>query len=153
MFTTTRRPPMSYTQLSASERNRLYELRTTTSLSMRAIGRELGRDSSTISRELVRNRSEGGYYLPDRAQQTMQTRRQQSKTTFSHVSETCIFEIKARLKQYHSPEQIAGRLKREGRARISHETIYQMIYADHEGLREYQKYLRQGRGKRRKRGA
>ena len=153
MFPTTKRHPMSYTQLSASERHRLYELRTTTSLSMRAIGRELGRDSSTISRELVRNRSEGGYYLPDRAQQTMQTRRQQSKTTFSHVSETCIFEIKARLKQYHSPEQIAGRLKREGRARISHETIYQMIYADHEGLREYQKYLRQGRGKRRKRGA
>ena len=152
MFPTTKRHPMSYTQLSASERNRLYELRTTTSLSMRAIGRELGRDSSTISRELMRNRSEEGYYLPDRAQQRMQTRRQQSKTAFSHVSETCIFEIKARLKQYHSQEQIAGRLKREGRARISHETIYQMIYADHAGLKAYQRYLRQGRGKRRKRG-
>ncbi|MEY3299848.1 MAG: hypothetical protein RLZZ597_3108 [Cyanobacteriota bacterium] len=141
---------MSYTQLRASERHRLYELRTTTALSMRAIGRELGRDASTISREVARNRSEGGYYLPGRAQQRMQTRRQQSKTGFSRVSEICIFEIKARLKQYHSPKQIAGRLKREGRARISHETIYQMIYADHEGLREYQKYLRQGRGKRRK---
>ena len=82
----------------------------------------------------------------------MQTRRQQSKSAFSHVSEDCIFEVKARLKEYHSPEQIAGRLKREGRARISHETIYQMIYSDHAGLREYQQYLRQGRGKRRKRG-
>jgi len=143
---------MSYTQLSASERNRLYELRTTTTLSMRAISRELGRAVSTISRELARNRSEGGYYLPDRAQQMMQTRRQQSKVAFSHVSEMCIFEIKQRLKQYHSPEQIAGRLKREDGEQISHETIYQMIYADHGGLKDYQKYLWQGRGKRRKRG-
>jgi len=56
------------------------------------------------------------------------------------------------VKQYHSPEQIAGRLKREEVTQISHETIYQMIYSDHAGVREYQKYLRQGRGKRRKRG-
>jgi len=119
---------------------------------MRAISRELRRDASTISRELARNRNEKGYYLPDSAQQKMQIRRQQSKTAFSCVSEHCIFEIKQRLKQYHSPEQIAGRLKREGGEQISHETIYQMIYADHEGLKDYQKYLRQGRGKRRKRG-
>jgi len=56
------------------------------------------------------------------------------------------------LKQYHSPEQIAGRLKHEGKASISHETIYQMIYANHAGLKDYQLSLRQGRGKRRKRG-
>jgi transposase, IS30 family len=143
---------MSYTQLSASERHQVYELRNTTALSMRAIARQLGRDQSTISRELARNKSEGGHYLPDSAQQKMQVRRQQSKTAFSCVSEICISEIKARLKLYHSPEQIAGRLKREGRVQISHETIYQMIYADYEGLKDYQKYLRQGRGKRRKRG-
>jgi len=152
MFTTTKRHPMSYIQLSASERHQVYELRNTTALSMRAIARKLGRDQSTISRELARNKSEGGHYLPDRAQQKMQVRRQQSKTAFSCVSEICISEIKQRLKRYHSPEQIAGRLKREGQAQISHETIYKMIYADHEGLKEYQKYLRQGRGKRRKRG-
>ncbi|XGB39507.1 MAG: helix-turn-helix domain-containing protein [Cyanobacteria bacterium LVE1205-1] len=51
---------MSYTQLSTAERNRLYGLKTTTSLSLRAMGRELGRDVSTISRELGRNRSEEG---------------------------------------------------------------------------------------------
>jgi IS30 family transposase len=152
MFTTTKRHPMSYTQPSASERNQVYELRTTTALSMRAIARQLGRDQSTVSRELARNRREDGHYLPDSAQQKMQVRRQQSKTAFSCVSEICIFEIKERLKQYHSPEQIAGRLKRERGARISHETIYQMIYADHEGLKVYQRYLRQGRGKRRRRG-
>jgi IS30 family transposase len=152
VFTTTKRHPMSYTQLSASERNQVYELRTTTGWSMRAIARQLGRNQSTVSRELARNRREDGHYLPDSAQQKMQVRRQQSKTAFSCVSEICIFQIKQRLKQYHSPEQIAGRLKQEGGARISHETIYQMIYADYEGLKAYQMYLRQGRGKRRRRG-
>jgi IS30 family transposase len=152
MFTTAKDTPMSYVQLTASERDRVYELRTTTDLSLRAIAQELGRNPSTISRELARNQGEGGFYLPDRAQQQMEQRRKQSKTAFSGITEQCLAEIKQRLKQRHSPEQIAGRLKREGTAKISHETIYRMIYADHEGMKAYQQYLRQGRGKRRKRG-
>jgi transposase, IS30 family len=147
---------MSYSQLSASERNRFYELRNTTDLSIRAIALELGRNQSTLSRELMRNQDEAATYLPDRAQQRMEERRRQSKTAFSNVSEVTIAEIKQRLKQYHSPEQIAGRLRQAGEASISHETIYQMIYRDHQGMKEYQQYLRQGRGRgrgrRRKRG-
>lgn len=143
---------MSYSQLTASERNRFYELRTTTDLSMRAIAKKMGRNQSTLSRELARNQSQAGIYLPDSAQQQMKERREQTKSRFSSASEQCIAEIKQRLRQYHSPEQIAGRLSRQGQATLSHETIYQMIYADHEGMKEYQQYLRQGRGKRRKRG-
>jgi IS30 family transposase len=143
---------MSYSQLTASERNEFYKLRTTTDLSIRMIAEQLGRHQSTLSRELARNQSERGIYLPDSAHQKMQERRRRSKSAFSGVTELCIAEIKQRLKQYHSPEQIAGRLKHEGNASISHETIYQMIYANHAGLKEYQSYLRQGRGKRRKRG-
>jgi hypothetical protein len=37
--------------------------------------------------------SEEGYDLPDRAQQRMQKRRQQSKTAFSQVTENCIFAV------------------------------------------------------------
>jgi IS30 family transposase len=143
---------MSYSQLTASERNQFYELRTTTDLSLRAIAKKLGRSQSTLSRELARNQSGNVIYLPEFAQQQMVERRRQSKTAFSGVTESSIAAIKQRLKQYHSPEQIAGRLKREGVASISHETIYQMIYADYQGLKEYQQYLRQGRSKRRKRG-
>ncbi len=151
---------MSYSQLTASERHRFYELRTTTDLSIRAIflregfanALELGRNQSTLSREWARNQSREKDYLPELAQQKMQERRSQSKSAFSSVSEICIAEIKERLKQYHSPEQIAGRLKRQGQASISYETIYRMIYADHQGLRAYQQYLGKGRGKRRKRG-
>ena len=82
----------------------------------------------------------------------MQERRKQSKIAFNNISEVCIGEIKQRLKQYHSPEQIAGRLKLEEQGSISHETIYRMIYADHQGLNDYQQYLRRKRGKQRKRG-
>jgi transposase, IS30 family len=91
--------------------------------------------------------------LPELAQQQRVERRRQSKTAFSGVAESSIAVIKARLQQYHSPEQIVGRLKREGVASISHETIYQMISADHQGLKVYQQYLRPGRGQRRKRGS
>lgn len=143
---------MSYTQLTLSERQQLHYLRTTTDLSLRAIAVKLGRNPSSLSRELDRNRNGEAVYWPDSAQAQMQARRQQSKTRFSGVSERCIAEIKWRLQQYHSPEQIAGRLRREEQDSISHETIYQMIYANHQGLQSYQQYLRQGRRKRRKRG-
>lgn len=142
---------MSYSQLSASERHQLYELRTTTTLSLRAIAKRLGRNQSTLSRELTRNQNANNIYLPDSAHQKMQERRQQSKIAFSCVTETCVAEIKCRLRQYHSPEQIAGRLRKEGQNSISHETIYKLIYADYQGLRRYRKYLRQGHGKRCKR--
>jgi len=49
--------PMSYTQLTVSERNQFYQLRTTTDRSMRAIEGKLGRSQSSLSRELARNQS------------------------------------------------------------------------------------------------
>jgi transposase, IS30 family len=60
-------------------------------------------------------------------------------------------QIKQRLELYHSPQQVSGRMKHEGLEYVSHETIYQMIYANHQGLGAYQQYLRQGQKKRRRR--
>jgi len=59
--------------------------------------------------------------------------------------------VKEGLKNYHSPEQIAGRLKKAGQESLSHETIYQMIYQNYRDWVKYQEYLRQGRGKRKSR--
>jgi IS30 family transposase len=81
----------------------------------------------------------------------MQTRRQQAKQPFMSVSLSVLKQLKQRLEQYHSPEQICGRLKREGLAALSHETLYQMIYANHQGLGAYQRYLRQGHKQRQRR--
>jgi transposase, IS30 family len=90
----------------ASEHHRLFELRTTTDLSLRAIAAELRRDASTLSREYRRNRNPAGQYFPEPAQAMMVERHSQAKLKFGHVSKVCITEIKQRLKQYHSPEQI-----------------------------------------------
>jgi transposase, IS30 family len=142
---------MSYTQLNTSERFELYEYRTIDKLTMDEVAFKMNRSKSTISRELKRNGFPGRGYLPDTAQMKMQTRRQKSNQKFMRISETSIHQIKQRLSQYHSPEQIAGRLKYEGLEDISHETIYQMVYANHQGLGAYQRYLRQGQKKRRRR--
>jgi IS30 family transposase len=143
---------MSYSHLSIDQRNYLYQLQQEQELSQREIAKLIGCSQSTICRELKRNKTEQGWYLPDTAQILAETKRRESKTTFNNITELTVNEIKARLKKYHSPEQIAGRLKMEGKEWVSHETIYQMIYQDYQGLGEYQKYLRQGRKKRKRRG-
>jgi transposase, IS30 family len=144
---------MSYTHFTTSERIRLYQLRITEKRSMETIARIMKRAKSSISRELKRN-TDGAYkvYLPDTAEVQMQRRRQASKPRFSRVSTATIDGIKARLKRYHSPEQIAGRLKQEGLPYVSYETIYQMIYADHADLGSYRVYLRQSRKQGRRKG-
>jgi len=145
---------MSYTHLTTAERIQLYTLRFKDKQSMTAIGAIMKRATSTISRELRRNTDKKTYgdYLPDTAQEKMRIRRASSKGRFNGISAITIEEIKQRLKQYHSPAQLAGRMKREGKATASYETIYQMIYADHQGLGIYKQYLRQKQKKRRRKG-
>jgi transposase, IS30 family len=144
---------MSYTHLSASERFQLYELREREHQSLGAIAKRLNRSKSTISRELKRNEAKKGLYLPDRAHLKMRYRRQASKHQFMGVTPETLLEIKVRLQQFHSPEQIAGRMNREGLSGVSYETIYQMIYANYQGLGEYRGFLRQARKQRRRKGA
>jgi transposase, IS30 family len=141
---------MSYSHLSTTERFKLYQYRITDKLTLDEIATEMKRSKSTISRELRRNRIDGKLYLPDTAQTQMQARRTQSKQKFSSISTSTIEAVKQRLQQYHSPEQLSGRMKHQGLDTVSHETIYQMIYADYQGLAAYQQYLRQGQKKRRR---
>jgi IS30 family transposase len=144
---------MSFKDLSPPERSELYKLRVTDQLSMSEIGRRMNRDKSTISRELSRNIDERwGVYLPDTAEVKMKARREKAKVKFQNVSVNTIAEIKERLEQHHSPEQIAGRMKLESVGKISYETIYLMIYANHQEMGIYQQYLRQKQKQRRRKG-
>ena len=142
---------MSFTHLSITERSELYQLRVIEQLSISEIGRRLKRNKSTISRELLRNTDERQIgYLPDTAVALMQARRKQAKVRFQRVSDKTIAEVKQRLEQHHSPEQVAGRMEREGIGKISYETIYLMIYANHQEMGIYQQYLRQKQKQRRR---
>jgi IS30 family transposase len=143
---------MSYTHLSHSERFTLYNLHTIKKLSLREIAKMMNRSASTLSREIRRNRRDETIYLPDTAQINMQDRRKNAKQRFMSVSESTLHQVKQRLKQYHSPEQVAGRMKQEGLPYVSHETIYQLIYANYQGLGEYRCYLRQRQKQRRRQG-
>ena len=102
----------------------------------------LGCHQSTIARELKRNQSSLGCYLPDTAQAKSEMRRKNAKQPFKNVSESALELVKKGLKDYYSPQQIAGRLKKAGQESLSHETIYQMIYQNYQGCGEYWKYLR-----------
>jgi transposase, IS30 family len=144
---------MSYTHFTPSERNQLYAMRVVDELSISKIALEMNRSQSTISRELKRNSSNEGFYLPDTAQKMMENRRQESKEKFESIDTEAINKIKEYLKLSYSPEQLSGRIIKENGKSISYETIYQMIYADHQGLGKYKKYLRQKQKRRRRKNA
>ena len=86
----------------------------------------LGRHKSPISRECWRNRSRRGY-RPRHAHRLALARRHEPAHPRLHAESWQ--QVEALLRQAWSPEQVAGRLKREQGIRISHEWIDQHIYA------------------------
>src|SRR5881227_732270 len=122
---------MRYHQITPEERYTLATLRKQEpKLSNVAIARLMQRHPSTISRELRRNSTPyDGAYRPSRAQEQANGRRSRSRrnSRFQHEHWQLIEQL---LRADFSPEQISGRLRRDEVLRISHETIYQRIWAD-----------------------
>jgi transposase, IS30 family len=114
---------MSHQHLNIDQRNRLYQLHQEGSLSQRQMATLLHCSQSTVSRELRRNQNSLGYYLPDTAQAKSETRRKNSKQPFENLTESAVEFVKKGLKNCHSPEQIAGRLKKAGEQSLSQETV------------------------------
>jgi transposase, IS30 family len=101
-------------------------------MSNRAIGKLLVFSSSTIDRELKRNRGLRGY-RPKQAQEKAQFRSISAKSKPRKMTPSLIAEIEWFLTEFQwSPEQICGVLKtREANPiSLSPETIYQHIIAD-----------------------
>lgn len=122
--------------------------------SMRAIGRMLGRSPSTISREIERN-APGNPYSCRCAQKRFERRRRFGRPGPKLVLNNALFDsITELLRQHWSPQQIAAHLAKlhphEAAKRASHETIYNVIYAQPRGelRRELIACLRQARAKR-----
>ena len=100
----------------------------------------LGVSPSTICRELARNQKPSGKYHAIFARLTTKARRlaanQRLRKLFGNASLEQLVEAKLRL--HWSPEQIAGRLRREGVAlRVCAQTIYDWVYQFRDDLRQY----------------
>ncbi len=140
-----------YRHLSKEERDLIAVLKAQ-GCSLRAIGDKLGRDKATISRELRRNTPVvyKGYYLSHKAQE-----RARNRWVTAHIRERLkspalrAYVVQG-LKAGLSPELIAGRLPLDQPGgRISHEAIYQYVYAECQELipylvRHYKKRQRRG---------
>ena len=111
----------------------------------------LGKHRSTIYRELKRNRCRvTGNYAASIGQMHTNGRRRRSRRNrqFGKVDFERIEEM---VRGDWSPEQIVGRSRQEGKAVMSHETIYKWIWADKKQGGTLWKHLRGARKQRRKR--
>lgn len=118
-----------YKHLTLSERDMITTL-LAENTSLREIARILGRDVSTISRELKRNASpEYRLYLSHRAQGRAEARRRTASRRPRLKQPEIRAYVLAQLTEGWSPEQIAGRLPLDHPGlSISPEAIYQYIY-------------------------
>lgn len=129
---TQRRPraPMDFI-----ERYRLEELLEAGSAPGRA-AQVLGRHRDTINREIAKGMTSSGYRARI-GQDIAEANRKRPKQRRLEANPALLDEVVARLKQRHSPEQIAGRLREDfpdyPEMWVSHETIYQALYVQPRG--------------------
>ncbi len=140
---------MSYKQLTLEKRYHISAL-LKSGLRQKEIAEAVGVSASTISRELLRNKTEKGYD-PETAQQWAFLRH---KKKCKHTVWTPTVEryVRAKLKQEWSPEQISGRMRQEREDGVSHETIYRFIYDNKAGGGRLYRHLRHKNKKYHKRG-
>ena len=124
--------PKHYQQLQYTERMAIASYRVQ-GLSIRLIARILNRAASTISREIERNAPSGQYSCT-----FAQTRRNRRRVYCRaqpklHITSALFAQVCQLLRCKWSPEQIAIHLRRhfpdDSNLRVSHETIYNAIYA------------------------
>jgi IS30 family transposase len=144
--------------LSADERETI-ALETAAGKGVREIARLLGRDPSTVSRELHRNVSvkRPQRYRPRLAQHKAEQRARRPKPSKIAANPRLREVVQAKLTDKLSPEQIAVELRQEfpddPSMHLSHEAIYRSLYVQGRGelRRELTRCLRTGRALRKPR--
>jgi len=142
---------MSDGHVTRAERDRIAQLHQQ-GRSQAAIALAIGRHPSTISRELRRNAT-GGEYLPAQAQECAERRRRERPLTRKLDRPALQAFVRQGLARHWSPEQIAGRLRREHPDEREWWCCPQSIYdwiKTHAHRRHWESFLRR-RGKRRPR--
>ena len=125
--------------------------------SLSSIACRLGRDPSTVSREVAANGGRDGYSAWHAHQRARRQARRPKPCKLR--AGRLLDEVSRRLEQLWSPDEIARRLALDfpddPEMRVSHETIYQSLFVQGRGelRRELARCLRSGRACRKKRGA
>jgi IS30 family transposase len=140
------------THLTPEEREVLSQM-LAQGLTRRAIAKVLGRDVSTIYRELRRN-GHRGLYCAVHAQACAERRRREARRRSRKMQRPELREyVQLHLRKCWSPEQIAGRLPWDDpenpALRISHQTIYAWLATD-DHRRRWRRYLRRYRPRKRR---
>jgi IS30 family transposase len=118
-----------YIQLTCEERYHIYKLKKQL-FSLRFIAKSTNRNVSTISREIKRNTGKKNYRYKQ-AQTTAQKRHREKEKQIK-INKMIRKYIKDGLEKYWSPQQISGRLKKDKKLLLSHETIYRHILKNKE---------------------
>ena len=118
--------------------------------SLRTIAQTIEVSASTVSRELRRNRHKQGYTAPHAdmlAQERIEWRRYSRRFT-----ESLRNRAEELLRSYQwSPEQISGRLRREGIAMVGKTTLYKWLHEDKRRGGDLYRFCRHGLRYRRQR--
>jgi IS30 family transposase len=126
-------------------------------LSMAAVTRQLGRSTSTVSREVKANGGPENYRVWSAHQRARENTKRPKLGKLANPILCGI--VSGWLKKLRSPEEISGclRLKfaHDATMQVSHETIYQSLFVQGRGelRRELTRCLRSGRTKRRTQGS
>src|SRR3989338_2627602 len=141
----------SYKQLGQKEREKIYQLKQK-GMTNNYIAKKLGRDKSTIGRELKRNQHLTlRQYLPDTAERKAGKRKAKGrKVRYAVKSPTLKKKIIRLLKLGWSPDLIAGRLQKQRKPHLNQESIYQFIYGLEGRKQNMRQYLRRSHRIRRK---
>jgi IS30 family transposase len=117
---------MNYAQLTREQRYQIYALKKAKH-NQSQIAALVGCHKSTISRELRRNCGKKGY-RPYQADELAYDR--QCDAYRARITPQTWQQVEGFLRQDWSPEQITGLLKLLKQPTVSHECIYQYVYAD-----------------------
>ncbi len=118
-----------YSNLRYEDRCKIETLKET-KISNTRIAQQMNIDRSTIGRELKRNSIKGKYNCQEAQKQAMNRRKYASKRHKKMNAEMTQLINKHLITDQWSPEQISGRMKKNGLNAVSHERIYQHIWQD-----------------------
>jgi len=138
---------MEYSQLTLDDRINIY-IGLQQKYSLQKIANQLGKDKSTVSREIKRNSGRRGYRYKQAHRFAIMRKINAKK--YIRLTPSLYRLVERKLQEDWSPEQISGWLGKNGYTKISHETIYRIVYHDRELGGTLYRHLRHSHKKRRK---